>query len=114
MKYIPKHDKWYYGEIPKNLTYERLIEYIRAGVLKYIQDRDTVESTPVTGDEIYEVVNRWFEHDANTENRFDYIVPRRTFNHFLYKILATPQPLLHNVLDRYRMEQIKNGRTPTV
>lgn len=83
MAYEEKEDSWYYGHIPDGITFTDLVNYMRAGVLKYKQ-----EHKGVTKDELEEVLESWLEHDANTEDRFDHLVPEDRIDEFMEKVLA--------------------------
>jgi hypothetical protein len=87
-----KRDEWYYGEIPNDCTYEKLVEIMAKAVIKFRKDyhkNDVVEY-----EEAVLIMDLWFDHDCNRENKFDYLVDEEKFCEFSDEVLKTIKGLV--------------------
>ena len=77
----PEPDEYYIGTIPKNCTKDKLAKIMAKAVIKLRQERKGYRDC-TTGD----ILDRWFEHDARGDDKFDHIVPTDDFDEWLEKV----------------------------
>ena len=82
-EYIYRRDEWYYGNIPNNCTREQLVHIMANALLKLQKDKLQCTGLYSTLTELNDILDGWFAHDSNTENKFDHIVPIEEFDDFV-------------------------------
>lgn len=69
-----KNDQYYYGKIPKNTDFNKLVDIMADALTKVYIDAANAGQV-ITVDELSSLLDLWLEHDSNSENQFDYLVP---------------------------------------
>ena len=103
MEYEAKSDIYYYGKIPKDIDEKKLIDIMADALYKYYTELHKVESIVDTkyikaysGD----IMDRWFEHDANGKDKFDHLIPEEEFEKFTNDVVK-------RVLLKYKPKESK-------
>jgi hypothetical protein len=65
-----KNDKYYYGDMPHNIDEDSLQIILANGLKKLIETNGDIYSN----DDLSDILDRWFEHDDNGDQRFSHIV----------------------------------------
>jgi hypothetical protein len=66
----PESDNYYYGEVPDDLTLQELSNIMFKGLVKFRKEIDI----NLTVEDLLDMMDGWFEHDSNKENKFDYMI----------------------------------------
>ena len=75
-------DEWYYGMIPAHCSKEELLNIMTKGVIKFRQTHGEKYD-----EDMENVLDSWFEHDAIRESQFDHLIPAEDFEDFTKKVL---------------------------
>jgi len=75
--FITQPDSYYYGAISDTTTLEELEGLMARGLEKWLACHGSEDFNAG------EILDRWFEHDANHENKFDHKVPEPEFEAFI-------------------------------
>ena len=88
-----KTDSFYYGDIPDGVTRDQLVNIMAAALCKVQADQtaDVGQCDPLDEEFIGVLLDAWFEHDSDMENKFDSVVPEDDFEDFIKAVLATCQ-----------------------
>lgn len=90
-EFEPKEDEYYYGNLSKvKLDYNKLVNIMAQGLAKYFDELDKVEhnvNEQYVRQNTSEILDRWFEHDANSNDYFDHLVPEDKFDKFVKDVL---------------------------
>jgi hypothetical protein len=107
MEFEPKSDIYYYGKIPKDIDEKKLIDIMADALYKYYTELHKVENIVDTkyikaysGD----IMDRWFEHDANGKDKFDHLIPEDEFENFTNDVVK-------RVLVKYKREKESKEET---
>jgi hypothetical protein len=88
----PKSDVEYYGLVPWGATMEELVSIMADGVLEYMKDALSHHVLP-SRDMMESVLDSWFEHDANGDDRFDHLVSEEDADTFFDQVLTRAMKL---------------------
>jgi hypothetical protein len=83
----PKSDTQYYGKIPAKITIYQL-EVILANGLKAYKADALAHGILVDNEELEGLLDAWFEHDSNKDNKFDWLVTDEDAEQFFTDVLA--------------------------
>jgi len=86
-----KSDSFYYGDIPDGVTREQLVGIMTRAVHKVQVDQKTEVGKHMDFGDFDDILDRWFEHDAKGENRFDSVVPEEDFDNFIRAVKGIPE-----------------------
>ena len=75
-----KEDSYYYGEIPDGVTRDSLGRIMACGILKYCKESGNL----IKEDLCKNIVDCWLEHDADRDNKFDFLVEEDDEEFFEY------------------------------
>lgn len=87
-EYEFESDAYYYGEIPEDITKQQLVEIMKEGILKLQTEYYEKENKYLNEEEVGEILDRWFEHDANDNDEFDHLVPEDEFEDFINLVVS--------------------------
>jgi hypothetical protein len=87
----PKRDEWYYGKIPNKCTYEKLVKIMAKGLIKFRKDYHKNEN--VKYKKVIKIMDLWFEHDSNMDNKFSDLVKDERYDEFENDVLETIKTL---------------------
>lgn len=73
VEWEPRSDEYYYGDIPIHCTLLELRNIMKDGLIKIKREAEE-HGEKVDPDWLSNVLDRWFEHDSNRENKFDYLL----------------------------------------
>jgi hypothetical protein len=82
---MDKPDEYYLGQIPPTISKDELIRRMAKGILKFHIDNDNTMGETLK--EIGNILDLWFDHDANRENNFDYLVTEYEFDDFIKEVV---------------------------
>lgn len=75
IEWEPKEDKYYYGDIPKNINMDNLKILLARGLKKFEQDVISHGEYVPTNWDLEGVLDRWIEHDEHADNKFGSRIP---------------------------------------
>ena len=81
-----RHDEYYYGDIPPDLTFKKLQKIMKNGIIKYKKEAGLYNEI-LSRKDLADVLERWFEHDSNTNDYFDYIVDEDEYDTFSRNVI---------------------------
>jgi hypothetical protein len=81
-----KSDDYYIGKIPAKCTYEGLVKIMTKALTKFRKEYH--EGEDVKYEDVIKIMDLWFEHDANMENKFNHLVKDERYDEFEQDILA--------------------------
>jgi hypothetical protein len=95
--YIPRKDDWYYGKIPKGCNYKQLVDIMAKALLKFQEDQKEWTGKCDDLKKVSEILDLWFEHDSNGDDKFDHLVPEDedvdTFFMFKEEVILKANPV---------------------
>ena len=81
-----KSDDYYIGKIPAKCTYDGLVKIMTKAITKFRKEYHQGED--VKYEDVIKIMDLWFEHDANMENKFNHLVKDERYDEFEQDILA--------------------------
>jgi hypothetical protein len=81
-----KSDDWYIGEIPEECKYPQLVKIMASALIKFRRDHHKGED--VKYEDVINIMDLWFEHDANMENKFNHLVKDERYDEFQDEVLC--------------------------
>lgn len=100
--FVPKRDVEYYKPIPENCTKEALVDIMAHGIVSYQSDQKGMTGKKERLKQIADVLDTWFEHDANTDNLFSDLVDDDEFEQFEKDVLNRARQIRRETLEELR------------
>jgi hypothetical protein len=88
-----KTDAFYYGKITNKVSKDDLSKFLINGLLKY----EHYHSVSLDKETVGDVLDRWFEHDADSNDFFDNLVDADDFDDFSDRIYNDLQNIKKNI-----------------
>lgn len=90
----PKNDTWYYGPIPSNCTRSDLVSIMARAIVLFKRDQHDQCGVSDSIVQCVEILDLWFEHDAEGDDNFDHLVPEEKFEKFQRRVARKAQRIL--------------------
>jgi hypothetical protein len=71
--YLGRRDEWYFDDYRPNMTAREVIEMLAKALKKFVDDAKELECEELADDELFGVLEMWFDHDSSSKGYFDSI-----------------------------------------